>query len=435
MTQLIILRLGIAFDPLDTKENPDVYFTASKFFHKGQLSTSGKTINGRIRMASGPGLETISDVITGLPVSDLDHGLNGLEFGDEGQLWFCSGSHTNGGIPGKLSSSQLLKENFLSAAINVAYLSHPDFDGSIEWSALDDGNMIAKGIDVYAHGLRNPYSVTLHSNGKLYGTDNGPNPGYGRMSTGCGVNDNIDDAKGHDEVNHIQQGKYYGHPNKKRATFFNDPRQCVWSSSPNSTTDYTAPLINGQSSLDGIFEYHGNHFGGQLRYNLIFIRYNGLDNIFRVVLTPDGTAVLPSITKPIPLNIGNVGLDVTQAPNGNLIEMRYQEETIFYHKPVEPSTSSLIVKTCFPRRGRNGGGNTLYIYGVNFEQTATVQVGGKDCPVTFVSSKRIDCILPGGSGTVDIIVKIGTVTSIFERGYRYISGVAPTGFVLPVYTG
>jgi glucose/arabinose dehydrogenase len=163
-------RLGLAFDPLDIGINPNVYFTFNKFFHKGQLSSSGTTVGGKIRMASGPNLETITDIITGLPISDLDHGLNGIEFGDNGELYFTSGSHTNGGVPGKLSSSGLLKENFLSAAINVAYLSHPDFNGAIKWSAPDDGNMIAKGIDVFAPGLRNPYSIVLHSNGKLYAT-------------------------------------------------------------------------------------------------------------------------------------------------------------------------------------------------------------------------------------------------------------------------
>jgi hypothetical protein len=49
-------------------------------------------------------------------------------------------------------------------------LSHPDFNGNIQWSASDDGNMIAKGIDVFAAGLRNPYSMVLHSNGNLYAT-------------------------------------------------------------------------------------------------------------------------------------------------------------------------------------------------------------------------------------------------------------------------
>ena len=71
------------------------------------MSSSGSTINGRIRRASGPNLETITDIITGLPVSDHDRGLNLLEFGDNGELYFVSGSHTNGGIRGAASSSKI----------------------------------------------------------------------------------------------------------------------------------------------------------------------------------------------------------------------------------------------------------------------------------------------------------------------------------------
>jgi hypothetical protein len=83
--------LGIAFDPLDDKPDPDVYFTFNPFFHKGTLSSSGMTIGGRVRMASGPSLQTLTDIIIGLPVSDLDHGLNAIEFGDNGELFMTSG--------------------------------------------------------------------------------------------------------------------------------------------------------------------------------------------------------------------------------------------------------------------------------------------------------------------------------------------------------
>jgi glucose/arabinose dehydrogenase len=47
------------------------------------------------------------DIITGLPVSDHDHGLNAIEFGDEGEIYFSIGSNTNGGVPGQLTNFQL----------------------------------------------------------------------------------------------------------------------------------------------------------------------------------------------------------------------------------------------------------------------------------------------------------------------------------------
>jgi IPT/TIG domain/Glucose / Sorbosone dehydrogenase len=430
----------MAFDPLDMKRDPDVYFTSNQFFHKGNMSSSGTTISGRIRRASGPNLETVIDIVTGLPTSDLDHGLCGLEFGDNGELYFSSGSHTNGGIPGQLSSSKILKENFLSAAVNVAYLSHPNFDGRIRWSKPDDGNMIAKGIDVFAAGLRNNFGLVLHSNGRLYGTDNGPNRNYGRMSTGCANGQSIDDEMRDDEINLLEKGKYYGHPNLKRASYFNQTRQCVWQGPEQpASSAHAAPLMTHPSSIDGIFEYHAEHFNGQLRGNLIYIQYNAVNNIYRTIVSSDGRAILPALNKKgIVMGIGNLGLDITQAPNGNLVEMRYPVNLVYYYRPVEPETTSLIAKTCFPRRGPVSGGNTLSIYGVNFNArgpTVTVTVGNRNCPTTFVSSKRIDCTLPGGIGTVDIVVNNGGITSTFNLGYRYITGTPPTGFVLPVYTG
>jgi hypothetical protein len=356
-------------------------------------------------------------------------------------VFFCS--HTNGGIPGQLSSSRKLNENFLSAAISVAYLSHPDFNGTIRWSAPDDGNMIAAGIDVYAFGLRNPFGLVLHSNGNLYATDNGPNVGYGRMSTGCKAGQSIDDGKRDDKLLHVQKGQYYGHPNKNRATFFNDSRQCVWfpPEAKDTPNVFTAPLLTHPSSIDGMIEFHGNHFNGQLRSNLLFIRYNDFSNIYRVILTDDGKAVLPDLEMTaLPMQMGNLGLDITLAPNGNIIEMRYPLNTIQYYQPLEAPTTRTIVKTVFPPRGPNAGGNILSIYGVNLNNTSSgpirVSVGGINClALTVISASRLDCKLPGGTGTVDITVGNGILASTFERGYRYISGLPLSNFSLPVYNG
>jgi glucose/arabinose dehydrogenase len=98
-------------------------------------------------------------------------------------LYIQIGSNTNGGVPGPLSGSQIQLENYYSAATIVAYLADPLFDGTITYDAPDNGTPNGgHGIEIFAAGQRNPYDLVLHSNGYIYGTDNGPNLGYGKLA-------------------------------------------------------------------------------------------------------------------------------------------------------------------------------------------------------------------------------------------------------------
>lgn len=134
---------------------------------------------------SGENLDIIEDVVTGLPVSDHDHGINGLEFDDSGNLYIQVGGNTNAGVEGPLSQSYLQKENYLSAATLIARdVTSPSFDGFVTYDV--DGNMISgSDVQVFSAGLRNPYDLVFHSNGRLYGTDNGPNLKFGKKSISC----------------------------------------------------------------------------------------------------------------------------------------------------------------------------------------------------------------------------------------------------------
>jgi len=172
--------LGITFDPLSAGDLfPPVYCTSSFLFHGESRSTTGHAIGGRVYRVSGANLDSKQIVISGLPVADMDHANNNIEFGDNGEIYIQCGSNTNGGIPGPLTGSQIMKENFFSAATVVAYMGRPNFDGNITYSALDDGEPdLTKGVEVFAAGERNPFGIVLHSNGYLYATDNGPNLSY-----------------------------------------------------------------------------------------------------------------------------------------------------------------------------------------------------------------------------------------------------------------
>lgn len=127
----------------------------------------------------------------GLPVSDLDHGVNGLEFGDNGDLYIqvCAGSDvastilslvpkhslssqvggsTNAGIPGALSSSGKQKDALFSAATLVAHVFRPGFNGNVQYDS--NGDYSGNDVEIFASGQRNSYDITLHSNGHLYAT-------------------------------------------------------------------------------------------------------------------------------------------------------------------------------------------------------------------------------------------------------------------------
>jgi glucose/arabinose dehydrogenase len=260
--------LGIAFDPMSSPDAQSIYVSHSALFHGSPNSTSGVAINGKVSRIEGANMDVVVDVVTNLPVSDHDHAVNGLEFGDHGELYIQVGGSTNAGVPGQLSGTRLLKENPLSAATIVAYLSDPEFDGNIAYSADDDGYVVGnKGVLVFASGQRNSFDIMLHSNGNLYATDNGPNAGYGRRSTGCsGADGNDPDEE--DKLNLIVQGGYYGHPNRNRGS--SDSKQCVWRSAyETASTRYKAPILKLQSSTNGIIEFQTDHFSKQLRYNLI----------------------------------------------------------------------------------------------------------------------------------------------------------------------
>jgi hypothetical protein len=75
VVQLSRAILGITFDPMDAgNPNPPVYISSSHLYHGEILSSSGTSINGKISRISGANLDVVTDIVTGLPVCDGDHG-------------------------------------------------------------------------------------------------------------------------------------------------------------------------------------------------------------------------------------------------------------------------------------------------------------------------------------------------------------------------
>ena len=221
----------------------------------------------------------------------------------------------------------------------------------------------------------------------------------------------------------LVRGNYYGHPNHARAFHDNDERQCVWrAASEPSGNGYTAPLLKLGSSTDGIIEFQSDHFNGQMRGNLVVAKYGGA--IYRIVLSASGESVLQFSDPAIKLG-GDENLDLTQAPDGTIVSARYPANDIWYYKPVEPASSTVTIKSVFPRRGGLAGGQTLSIYGENFNGSPTAKVGNMNCPdVVVVSSKKITCTIPMGTlGTKDVSVTVGGNTDVMVGAFRYITGV------------
>ena len=343
-------------------------------------------------------------------------------------MYITVGSNTNAGIPGELSRDKLMTENYFSGAMLIAHVGKPNFNGFITYDAKNNGNPVngfgPNGVEIFASGLRNSFGVVMHSNGKLYATENGPNPGFGNMATGCKPGQFIPDEYGDDELNLIVRGAYYGHPNHKRAE--TDPRQCVWRASddPNTKT-FTPPLMSLQSSTNSVIEYDANYFNGEMRHNLVVSKYE--DELYRIILAPDGNSVIPSSIPAIEIG-GNNGLAVAQAPNGNLIDVRFDSSDLFVYKPVEPSTTQFMIYSVFPRRGGLVGGSTISIYGVNFDgPTVKVLIGTSTCssPIVNTENTIIRCTLPPSTtvGLKDIVVETSSGSrKTLSLAYKYIRG-------------
>jgi len=159
-----------------------------------------------------------------------------------------------------------------------------------------------------------------------------------------------------------------------------------------------------------------------MRGNLIYSKYTS--KLYRVILRPDGKGVIPQSNPPIGL-VGKKGLGVTQAPDGSLVQVQYSVNEVWVFQPDEAPSSAVKVNSVFPRRGPRAGGSTLTLYGKNLKQsgkTTTVRVGGSGCAIKSSSATQIKCTLPGGSGTVDVTVTVGTESYVFKKGYRFVTG-------------
>ncbi|MDP3767095.1 MAG: flexitail domain-containing putative surface protein, partial [Dehalococcoidia bacterium] len=369
--------------------------------------------------------------ITGLPSSApfYNHLTNGLTFDDQGRLFIAQGSSTDTGLAG----SNYWPETPLSAAILMADIHSSGFDGAITYSpagspANDNVDQVGGDVDVYAPGVRNPYDLVIHSNGYIYATDNGAT-GVA-TSTGCATSGGSTSTS--DELNLIEQGNYYGFPNRNRGLGIPDARQCVYHAPQEGNgVGFTGPIniLPSHCSCDGIIEYTSAAFGGALQGNLMHVEWT-FGRITRTVLAPNGRSVTSTSTLASALN---QPLDLTQGADGTIYVAEFGDGEVTFFAPDSDRDGCHDSRELGPDEmlgGRRNPANQWDFYDVTKDGTVSLLEDIFDVAAAFGSKPGVPSYdpdldrsaAPAGAdpwdmgppdGTVDLFVDIFGVAAQF----------------------
>eukprot|EP00172_Hildenbrandia_rubra_P003715 Plantae.Rhodophyta-Hildenbrandia_rubra.ctg6272.p1 GENE.Plantae.Rhodophyta-Hildenbrandia_rubra.ctg6272~~Plantae.Rhodophyta-Hildenbrandia_rubra.ctg6272.p1 ORF type:complete len:1012 (-),score=257.59 Plantae.Rhodophyta-Hildenbrandia_rubra.ctg6272:4073-6658(-) len=400
--------LGLAFNPMEKELK--LYASTSVIYWKDmKLLGADGWMNGKIismKPADGECMVPIEDVVTNLPVSNHDHGVNDIQFLKSGKMLVAVGGFTNAGV-----SSPMDKLGGVPAAPNSGAMlicdtdKGADFDGKITYDKMTDPGMAKQtGGDcrIWASGLRNTFGSIVHSSGKVYGLDNGHNFGFGDVSTGCDSEGPSDNAK--DKLHLLSRGQeggddapYFGFPNRNRGR--SDKQQCVYEG-PGSIP----PLAEVDSSTNGILEYTANTFNFQLKGDLFLsqLAVQSSGQLSHAKLEADGTlAAPPQLFEKVS------GIAVVQGPYGELIFAQVYKAQFPVLQPDydAPPTTTLIAVS--PHRGPKAGGIQVLVTGHNFGTKPKVMFGDEPCTdIVQVAEDgtSLKCTIPAGKGSVPVVI-------------------------------
>jgi glucose/arabinose dehydrogenase len=414
--------LGLAFNPYDSELPAKLYITTSVLFWKAKR-TGADWNNGKVEVWStatskGSCLSHMYDLVTGLPVSNVDHGVNALDFDLNGDMFLSVAGSTNAGVETDGDGVGGVPESPLSSALLRLKLSKGEkFNGSIMYDQTSNpatATVVGGDVSVYAYGLRNCFGFTRHSNKRIYAMDNGPNAGFGYASTTCTEMDKSKSVNFQDSLNLIQEGAYYGHPNRNRGR--QDPRQCTFKAGWESDDNYTAGIYVFDSSTNGIVEYTANTFDSQLRQNLFVSRlsWGGPGQVQRVVLNNQGDKVIRAT--PV---YKDGGTCIVMSPYGDLIMPMIKQSYIRVMRAVYKPKTAVSVLAVWPRRGPSQGGNYVMVSGHGFGEGMVLTFGGKGCISTNTLASdgtSVWCKVPPNTGGALVPVKV-TIRGVSSNEY------------------
>ena len=335
-----------------TATNPVVYVTSSdpRMNVAGDINLDTNSgILSRLQKVAGNWTRT--DLVRGLPRSENDHCTNGMALDSlTNTLYIAQGGQANMGAP-SLNFS-FLPEYALSAAIlavNLVAIGSTTYDlptlNDETRPGVNDANDPFGGNDglnqarivpggpvrVHSPGWRNPFDVLLHTSGRLYSVDNGPNAGWGGPPIGEGPGGNCTNADNDNNSASLADnlhlipypGFYAGHPNPTRASTSNtfnasNPQSPVPAGNP-VECHYRAPgsdssMVQWNTSTNGLTEYRAGNFGGALTGSLLMVSFD--NTLTRVALNAAGNAA--TTVETLFSNVGSVPLDVTAQGDGEI---------------------------------------------------------------------------------------------------------------------
>jgi len=422
--------IGIGFSPWESPAAFNIYLGHARLFvTDGRSNVRPSGYLGQVSALASP-LFIPKPLISGLPSTNHDHGVNGITFDNSGQLYVAVGGQTNAGIPNP--NLGFLDESPFSAAVLSASVGRVGFNVAISYvdaktnlpslDQNDSANAVTAGnpdLRLHSTGLRNAFGIVWATNGRLYGTDNSPNTGFGGASMTATTQ--VGDPVTPDKVLLLGKNHYYGHPNRNRGRF--DARenryQSPWETS--LPEEATPPMTLLPSSRDGIEEYRATTFGGALRGSLLVQEWNG--SLSALGLSGDGRRVVSTLKQ---IWGTQRGLGVVSGPGGAILVVDYTGSQIIVSLPDDKAATGMVAYDIFPWRAPASGDFTFIIGGKQFGSISntTVYIGSQQARLTSVTPQRIRGFIPPSTNPtaafLPVLVTSGAKTSVIPEGFRYL---------------